>query len=153
MARKVSVTVAERLAIETAIRALGGEPCLTDRIRVKTQSDLVGLLAKLTAPVEPKEPGLSLVTVERALEGCRKYAKWIAGSPGVHLKRLQQAGATPEQVRDVGLWLDTQPWMRGKYTLGSLAQKWGEWLAQVKATDSGPGGLGALFDRPAPLGG
>lgn len=127
MARKVVVTAAELAALKVAQRHF---PVLRDR--GKLEAALAGLIVKVEAPVEAKvSTGLGLREVERALEGCTKYARWIAGNPGRHLLTLQGAGATQEQITKVGRWLDAQLWMRGRWTLGSLASKWGEWVSQA----------------------
>lgn len=131
MARKVTVTADECRAIEAVVALLGENH--TNKAIGKAQATLRGLLAKVYTPPEPKVAGLSLVAVEQALTGCTKYARWIAGNPGRYLLTLQRANATPEQVGKVGRWLDGQPWMRGKWTLGSLAGKWGEWYSQAAA--------------------
>lgn len=128
MARKVTVLKAEQEAVQYAHDHF---PALRDGGRFKAA--LASLLAKLEAPREVKVAGLGLLDVERALQGCRKYTRWLAGNPARHLATLQGAGATPEQVTKVGRWLDEQPWMRGTWTLGSLAAKWGEWYSQAAA--------------------
>lgn len=129
MAKAVRVLKDELAALKTAARLL---PSLRDR--GATKRHLEALIAKIEAPTPVKVPGLSLIQVEMALCNCRKYARWIGGSPARHLATLQGAQATPEQIAKVGEWLDHQPWMRGRWTLGSLAAKWGEWLSQAVAS-------------------
>ena len=140
MARKVVVTKAEQDALSFALERISGL-----EYERKHWAGLETLLAKLVAPKETKVAGLSLRDVEIALIGIVKYTRWLSGNPGRHLRLLQQAGATPEQITKVGRWLDHQTWMRGRWTLASLASKWGEWYSQAAAFEPGP----VIGSRPA----
>lgn len=143
MARKVTVLKAEEEAIRLAVVALETEDCLTPKSRAATVTALEGLLAKLTAPKpEPRESGLPFYSIERALAIGKKYAPWW-GSPARHVKALHEAGATLDQLEAVARWTDKQGWLE-VYTLQSVANNWGSWLAKAMVVPVARPKLGGL---------
>lgn len=129
MAKKVNLLKAEEAALRTtceALSSLGGY--------VREVATLRELIAKLDAPVVPKTTGLFLPHVEQALRHGKKYAPWW-GSPAPQLRRLNEAGATLEQLEVVARWTNRQGWLTN-FTLQSVANNFGSWLAQAMVKPS-----------------
>lgn len=130
MARKVTITQAEEQALAWAWdRAVQANL----RDRGKTAKSLEGLLVKAQKSRAPQEStGLSLRDAEQALAGCSKYAPFAGGDAHALCRQLARLRVTPEQLRLVGEWVDSQPWLQS-VDLGLVLGKWSGWLSRAAA--------------------
>ena len=132
------LTAPQREALAAAVGALdSAEAGVLFPVPRKHTRVLRALLESENAASTPGErdvPGIGLVAVERGLSAAgARYAPWVAGNPSPHLRTLQLAGATEEQCALVGRFIGSWARFQGSVTLGTVARKWGEYLAGAVA--------------------
>lgn len=142
---RVTVTQAERAALEWAEDNLAADLAFAGSKHMKAISSLIAKVEKAATPSSPasealSSPPLSLSLADSILQlhGGKNYAPWAGGNAALMVNRMKALGVTALEIEEVAVWLGAQNWIRAPFPLGQILNKWDEYRARAKAGNNAP---------------